>query len=261
MGRCAYLLCLLATTSCANAAVIPTAPAAPLPDRAPAGSALVFFVLGDAADPVPRFGGLPRAWPAGRSSRGVDVLDERGELLGRLRANSWLAVERPPGPQTFYAVPTDWFSICLEGRCPDADARVGLLRANLGADEIYAVWLGAELERSTMEGAPECRRAYLDTDIHTSGLTQATWSLGLLAVSGAAWSTVNDLFHDERTVAVPVAPRGLRHPSAEEAISGARARVGRCWSEMRSTIGPEAGLAERPRAAPLRPRGRSSAPW
>ncbi|MEM9195092.1 MAG: hypothetical protein AAGF12_38325 [Myxococcota bacterium] len=87
-----------------------------------AGSALVIFFRQD-SDRGP-FSSLDLA----------SVLDEEGQLLGRLSPQSWFAVARPPGPQSFVAPGS---GNCLTG----GSTSTGALRADLRPGRVYVVRL------------------------------------------------------------------------------------------------------------------------
>lgn len=205
--------------------------------RAPEGAAIVLFVLGGPNDRPPAVGGLPRPWQTfdAPMASAVDVLDESGELLGRLRNRSWLEIQRPPGPATFYAASTT-FAPCdnlLPGWCPPSRgmASVGLLRAELAAGRVYAVWLGSGLTGEPFDTDPPCVSWGEMPDFIPRLI-----SLDLVAVAGLGWTQLEATLSHPDLRGMRPAPRGIAHPQADAIRAGAEARTGRCWNGELSTL-------------------------
>jgi hypothetical protein len=225
-----------------GAVAIPEAPGQRPSTRAPAHAATVLFVFGAPDDPPPALQVLPRPWHTlvEPMATGVDVLDQEGQLLGRLQNRTWLEVERPPGPQTFYAVPTGWVPDCLLEPCPPGDAQVGLLRAQLEPGRVYAVWIGHGLLRGAFAVGTSCR----GWDEFTNTIPSHFHTRDLVAVRTGGWTEATSVLEHPHARAMRVAPRGLRHPYADEARRAAESRVGHCWDARLSTLDPQDGLVE-----------------
>jgi len=246
-----WLLCL--TMGC-GAVRAPRAASREVPPADPTGAVVVFLldrspevVMGWNEPPAVGDRGLPP--PRIPLGVGLDILDEEGELLGRLIPGSWLAVRRPPGSTTFYAVPTTWSDVCVGG-CPDGDASVAILRAELDVGHHYAVWIGSVRTRVGTDEAMENRcRSWVEGD-----LLQGFWTRGLdlIGVGPERWPDIDAMLEDPRIRAMRPAPRGLRHPHADAVRLHAEARVGRCWSSVVSALGAREARTLEPSPAPLR---------
>jgi hypothetical protein len=204
--------------------------------RPRAGTATVLFVLAAPGDPPAALQVLPQPVPTldAPLTTAVDVLDEDGELLGRLQNRTWLELERPPGRHRFYSVPTGWGANCMLGPCPPGDAQIGRLDAELEAGRVYAVWIGSGLRYGMLDVPTECR-GYVDV-----GLGFAT--IDLAAVRSAGWYEVQRVLEHPGARAMRVAPRGLRHPDAHLVRSAGEGRVGACWDARLSTLESHDGL-------------------
>jgi hypothetical protein len=206
---------------------------------APEGAATVLFVLGGLNDRAPAVGALPRPWQTSGApmATAVDVLDESGELLGRLRNRSWLEIQRPSGPATFYAASTTFVGCenVLPGWCPPSRgmASVGLLRAELEAGRVYAVWLGSALTGEPFDTAPPCVSW---AEVPGSAFVPRLVSQDLVAVAGTGWTQLEITFSHPDLRGMRPAPRGLVHPQADAIRAGAEARTGRCWNRKLSTL-------------------------
>lgn len=225
-------LTLAGTLGCGGAAV-PTR-SGPARSAHPA-SARVVFVLGHPSDPAP-LRVLPRPWRVGPGNA-VDVLDEDGDLLGRLANRSWLEIERPAGSMRFYAVSTSWFPDCAIGPCPPGHAQIGVLDAELEAGRTYVVWLGLGVEVRPLEVRTDCR-GFMETADRTFQ-SQSEWSIDLVAVRSTAWYEARQT--QARSRSMRVAPRGIRHPYAEQVLRAGDARIDSCWNAELSTLRPEYG--------------------
>lgn len=235
LHRIAPFMALLFTVGCVGVA-LPEAPGPLVPSGSP-NAARILFVLADPGD-ASQLRRLPRARSLAPGTA-IDVLDRNGELLGRLGNRTWLEIEHPAGPTRFYSAPTTWAPDCLIGPCPEGHAQVGVLEANLEPGRTYAVWIGLGIEVGAFEVQTDCR-GFVERNLDPSG---AEWSLDLIAVRGTGWYEARQVQSHPDARSMRVAPRGIRHPYADEVRRAGDARLTSCWNAELSTLrADDAGL-------------------
>lgn len=213
LGIGTFVPAILATL-CACSALIPPVSSAPAP-RPNEQSALVVFLLD------------------GRARSPFTVRDEQGQMLGRVSGRSWFAVERPAGPQWFFAG-----SPVCEGET--GSTSVGALSADLEAGHVYLVRVSGYLgnSRSLRDRLRDLRQGGCCSDQFT-GPDQYIDLIGVRP-GGTEWNRALDVLRVG--VRYQAAPRGLDEVNVDHIPARGRARFGHCIDEERSRLRAEDGV-------------------